>query len=62
MRTTNFEVGLLNGGYTTCYNNQFNQTGRDVFKRIQVTKEDKNKLESSHWDHSRSWSQNFRTE
>lgn len=60
MRTTNFEVGLLNGGYTTNYNNQF--SARDPFKRIQVTKEDKNKLESSHWDHSRSWSQNFRTE
>jgi len=54
MRTTNFEVGLLNGGYTTCYGNQF--ATRDPFKRIQVTKEDKNKLESSHWDHSRSWS------
>ena len=27
-----------------------------------MTKEDKNKLEASHWDHSRSYSQNFRTE
>lgn len=32
MRTTNFEVGLLNGGYTTNYNNQF--TLRDPIKRI----------------------------
>ena len=27
-----------------------------------MNKDDKNKLEASHWDHSRSWSQNFRTE
>ena len=54
MRTTNFEVGLLNGGYTTCYNNQF--AGKDGIRRVQVTKDDKNRLESSHWDHSRSWS------
>jgi hypothetical protein len=51
---TNFEVGLLNGGYDTCYGNQFAK--RDPFKKITIGKEDKNKLESSHWDHSRSWS------
>lgn len=29
---------------------------------VRVNKDDKNELEKSHWDHSRSWSQNFRTE
>jgi len=31
-------------------------------ERKVVGKDEKNKLEASHWDHSRSWSQNFKTE
>lgn len=60
MRVTNFKVGRLNPGYDTNYNGQFVAYG-DTKRRI-VTKNDKNHLEASHWDHSRSWSQNFRTE
>ena len=60
MRQTNFEVGRLNAGYDTCYGGQF--VGYETKGRKVLNKDDKNKLEASHWDHSRSWSQNFRTE
>jgi hypothetical protein len=60
MRQTNFSVGRLNAGYDTNYNNTF--VGYSNTKRKIINKDDKNKLEASHWDHSRSWSQNFRTE
>ena len=60
MRQTNFKVGRLNAGYDTNYNGQF--VGYGDSKRRIITKNDKNRLEASHWDHSRSWSQNFRTE
>ena len=60
MRQTNFEMGRLDPGYQTCYGGQFTRFGPQAANL--VTKEEKNHLERSHWDHSRSWSQNFRTE
>ena len=60
MRQTNFEVGRLTAGYETVYGGHFQKRGQSNLKL--VNKEEKNKLEASHWDHSRSWSQNFTTE
>jgi len=60
MRETNFTVGRLQAGYETNYGGQFVHFGRPELKV--VDKAAKNKLEASHWDHSRSWSQNFKTE
>lgn len=62
MRQTNFKVGELKGGYDSCYLRQF-VSHNDAYKnRFVVNKETKNVLENHHWDHSRSWSQNFTTE
>ena len=60
MRTTNFETGRHNAGFVTNYRRQFEGKSND--STIIIDKAEKNKLESSHWDHSRSWSQNFGTE
>ena len=60
MRQTNYRFGELNGGHDSVYTKQFSPKRND--DRSIVTKQDKNRLEASHWDHSRSWSQNFRTE
>ena len=49
----------MRSGYDSVYLNQFKKKVSDVKF---MNKDEKNKLESSHWDHSRSWSQNFRTE
>ena len=54
MRETNFTVGRLQAGYETNYGGQFAHFGRPELKV--VDKAAKNKLEASHWDHSRSWS------
>jgi len=54
MRHTNFEVGKLHGGYDSCYKQQFFEKRVPNLKHL--GKADKNILESSHWDHSRSWS------
>lgn len=60
MRQTNYKFGELNGGFDSVYVKQFEPKQND--DRTIITKQDKNRLEASHWDHSRSWSQNFRTE
>ena len=60
MRQTNFEVGSQMQGYDSVYLGQYRNYGRTNLRL--VDKESKNQLEKSHWDHSRSWSQNFRTE
>ena len=62
MRQTNFKVGELKGGYDSCYNRQFVRNDSALKSRIFIGKEAKNALESHHWDHSRSYSQNFTTE
>ena len=60
MTQSNFKVGDLKAGYQSSYDRSFvNFRGSNV---KHVTKDEKNKLEMSHWDHSRSYSQNFRTE
>mmetsp|Transcript_4269 Transcript_4269/g.7225 ORF Transcript_4269/g.7225 Transcript_4269/m.7225 type:complete len:162 (-) Transcript_4269:87-572(-) len=61
MRQTNFAVGTLRAGYETCYGGQFKRFEVSGDRKIIDAKE-KNNLERSHWDHSRSWSQNFKTE
>lgn len=60
MRATNFEVGTMKLGYETNYLKQFEKFGQRKIKHMGKT--EKNELEKSHWDHSRSWSQNFGTE
>ena len=62
MRQTNFKVGELKGVYESCYLRQFVSHNDRLKDRKVVTKEDKNVLEHHHWDHSRSYSQNFTTE
>jgi len=57
---TNFKVGRLRPGLISCYNKQFIDYSNP--RIVHVNKEDKCRLEASHWDHSRSWSQNFKTE
>jgi len=54
MRHTNFEVGLLHGGYDSSYKQQFFEKPLANLKHL--GKAEKNILESSHWDYSRSWS------
>lgn len=56
MRETNFEMGRMNPGYNTNYANQYKDGITDSYERTIIGKAEKNKLESSHWDHSRSWS------
>jgi len=58
---TNFRVGNLRPSHLSSYNRQFVNLHNDSDVKY-VTKDDKNQLEASHWDHSRSYSQNFRTE
>jgi len=60
MTQSNFKVGDMKPGFQSCYDRSFiGYKGRNV---KHVTMDEKNKLEMSHWDHSRSYSQNFRTE
>lgn len=60
MRKTNFDVGVLPSGFDTSYKGQFARHGN--VKRTVIDQKHKDMLEQSHWDHSRSWSENFRTE
>lgn len=62
MRQTNFRVGELKAGYQSSYNRSFVAKPDAIKNRVVVDKAMKNVLEHHHWDHSRSWSQNFTTE
>ena len=55
-------MGSLKGGFESCYLSHFVSHRDKLQDRPVITKKDAKALEHHHWDHSRSWSQNFTTE
>ena len=62
MRATNFKVGDQKAGFHSSYASQFRQDPNSKIDRITIDRETQNNLEASHWDHSRSWRKNFKSE
>ena len=62
MRSTNFKVGQMQNGFESSYNSQFYKEVTAPMNTIFIDKRMRNNLEKSHWDHSRSWRQNFKSE